>query len=364
MDPKSPTPTRPVPVRCYNEWDPLEEMIVGVVEGAAVPRWDLSLEATMPHEHRAFFGDYEGKSFPHDLVARASQELEELVKRLESEGVVVKRPDRVDFTRPFATPDWKSPGGLYAAMPRDLLLTIGDELIEAPMSWRSRYFEIHAYRGLLKDYFAAGARWTSAPRPELRDELFDADYVSPDDEEAVRYVITEEEPTFDAADFIRCGRDLFAQRSNTTNAFGIEWLRRHLGDAYRIHEVAVRDSHPMHIDATFIPLAPGRALVNPERLPDPPAILRQWELLPAPAPVLHDDAPKYMSSPWISMNVISLDERRVVVEEGEAPLIAKLRSWGFDPIPCPFRAFQAFGGSFHCATLDVRRTGELESYFD
>jgi glycine amidinotransferase len=71
-----------------------------------------------------------------------------------------------------------------------------------------------------------------------------------------------------------------------------------------------------------------------------------------------------MSSPWISMNVISLDERRVVVEEGEAPLIAKLRSWGFDPIPCPFRAFQAFGGSFHCATLDVRRTGELESYFD
>ena len=64
------------------------------------------------------------------------------------------------------------------------------------------------------------------------------------------------------------------------------------------------------------------------------------------------------------MNVISLDEKRVVVEQGEAPLISLLRASGFEPIPCPFRAFQAFGGSFHCATLDVCRTGDLASYFD
>jgi hypothetical protein len=36
---------------------------------------------------------------------------------------------------------------------------------------------------------------------------------------------------------------------------------------------------------------------------------------------------------------------------------------GFEPIPCEFLHYAAFGGAFHCATLDVRRRGTLESYF-
>jgi glycine amidinotransferase len=44
-------------------------------------------------------------------------------------------------------------------------------------------------------------------------------------------------------------------------------------------------------------------------------------------------------------------------------LIKKLKDWGFTPIPCSFANYAPFGGSFHCATLDVRRRGELQSYF-
>jgi glycine amidinotransferase len=51
----------------------------------------------------------------------------------------------------------------------------------------------------------------------------------------MRYTITEFEPVFDAADFVRCGRDLFVTKSNVTNSLGIEWLRRHLGGGFRIH---------------------------------------------------------------------------------------------------------------------------------
>ena len=50
--------------------------------------------------------------------------------------------------------------GIYAAMPRDVMLVIGDELIEMPMAWRSRHFEISAYRALIKEYFRRGALWT------------------------------------------------------------------------------------------------------------------------------------------------------------------------------------------------------------
>lgn len=65
----------------------------------------------------------------------------------------------------------------------------------------------------------------------MGDELYVEDY-----EEGVgKYVTTEYEPVFDAAEFTRFGKDIFTQRSQVTNDFGIEWMRRHLGDDYNIH---------------------------------------------------------------------------------------------------------------------------------
>ena len=62
---------------------------------------------------------------------------------------------------------------MYAAMPRDILIVVGDEIIEAPMAWRSRFFEYRAYRPLLKEYFKQGAKWTTAPKPLMSDDLYD-----------------------------------------------------------------------------------------------------------------------------------------------------------------------------------------------
>ena len=58
-------------------------------------------------------------------------------------------------------------------MPRDILLVVGEEIIEAPMAWRSRFFEYRAYRPLLKEYFMQGAKWTTAPKPLMSNELYD-----------------------------------------------------------------------------------------------------------------------------------------------------------------------------------------------
>jgi glycine amidinotransferase len=348
------------PVCSYTEWDPLEEVIVGRVQGACVPSWDLTLEATMPAVWRDFYRAHGGTPFPPEQVAAAERDLDELVRILEGEGVVVRRPDPVDFARPFATPDWASLGGLYAAMPRDILLVVGDLIIESPMAWRSRYYEIHAYRRLLKEYFQRGARWIAAPRPELRDGTYDPGY-DPDGQK--RFLVTEEEPTFDAADFLRCGRDLVVQRSHVTNRFGIDWVRRHLGPEYRVHEVTLRDPHPMHIDASLAPLAPGKLLINPERVPEVPALFRGWDVRPAPQPCIPDHHVLYMTTKWINMNILMLDTERVLVERDDEPMIRTLKDFGLKPIPCRFLAFNTFGGSFHCATADVRRRGGLQSYF-
>ncbi|WP_051836848.1 amidinotransferase [Streptomyces sp. NRRL WC-3742] len=355
--------TPPSPVSSYTEWDPLEEVIVGSVDGAVFPPWHIALEPVIPADHRQTFRDNAGRPFPAERIALARQELEEFSHVLRAEGITVRRPETPAQDRPYATRDWSSTG-LYAAMPRDALLVVGDDIIECPMAWRSRYYETLAYRPLLKEYFRGGARWSAGPKPELTDEQYDLDWAEPGPGGPTRLVVTEFEPTFDAADFTRCGRDIIAQRSNVTNDFGISWLRRHLGGDYRIHVLEFDDAHPMHIDATLVPLAPGKLLIHPDRVREVPRIFKGWDVLRAPRPVIPDSHPLYMTSKWINMNLLSLDETRVVVERGEEPMIDALKEWGFAPVPCSFRNFNSFGGSFHCATLDVRRRGSLESYLD
>ena len=58
-----------------------------------------------------------------------------------------------------------------------------------------------------------------------------------------------------------------------------------------------------------------------------------------------------------------LDEERVIVEKHQESMIKALKQWGFKPILCPFEHYYEFLGAFHCATLDVRRRGVLQTYF-
>lgn len=362
FNPQSTAPTTPV-VNSFNEWDLLEEVIVGRLDGAVIPPWHITVKATMPQRYWDVFRTYGGQLFPEELIKAGEKDLEELTHILEAEGVKVRRPDAVNYTAAYGTPDWQSPSGLYGAMPRDVMIVVGDKLIEAPMPWRSRFFEINAYRSLIKEYFHAGAQWLPAPKPELRDELYNYQYEEADKDAPFNSSLTEFEPVFDAAEFSRCGRDIFVQQSQVTNQFGIEWMRRCLGDEYRIHELKFKDQSAMHIDATFVPLAPGKLLIHPYKLDKLPDMFKSWDVVQVKEFALPDDHPLYMSSKGVGMNVLSIDENRVIVEKQDEPMIRLLKDWGFTPILCNFRNFNTFGGSFHCATLDIRRKGTLQSYF-
>lgn len=356
------------PVNSHNEWDPLEEIIVGRLDGATIPSGHPVVTCNIPPWAARVQGLAAGFRYPRFLIERAQQELDRFIALLQSLDVTVRRPDAVDHRRRFGTPDWSS-RGFCNTCPRDSMLVIGDEIIETPMAWPCRYFETHSYRTVLKDYFRRGARWTAAPKPQLTDELFEADFRVPEAGEPMRHLLTEFEPVFDAADFVRAGRDLFVTRSNVTNRMGVDWLRRHLGPGYRIHEIESHCRTPMHIDTTFVLLAPGKVLVNPEyvdvdRLPD---VLGSWDVLIAPEPRPIDDRLLKVASmcgKWLSMNVLMIDEKRVIAERHHTEMLRALEKWGFEPIPCDLLHYAPFGGSFHCATLDVRRRGTLESYTD
>lgn len=357
-------------VSSYNEWDPLEEVIVGRIDKSVFPPREIYVLGGVPEKLYALLRFVGGrKRFPKRFFYESAQrELDEFVHILEAEGVKVRRPERVDHGRKFYTPNWSSKG-YTSACPRDCFLVIGNEIIESPMSWRCRYFEVHAYYSLLKEYFEKGAKWTSAPKPPLTDSFYTENYTVPRPGEPMQYVINESEIVFDAADFTRCGRDLFVTRSNVSNVSGINWLRRHLGDSYRIHTIETLSRQPMHIDTTFVPLGPGKAMINPRYVDKKklPTVLKKWDILDAPEPVIvrggFFDENASMCSMWLNMNVLMLDEERVIVERSQEPMIKALRSWGLKPIPCDFLHFNPYGGAFHCATLDIRRRGTLESYF-
>jgi len=352
------------PVSSYDEWGLLEEVIVGRLEGAAIPPNHPVVTFNVPRPVGGIYRFVGGFRYPKLLTAPAQRELDAFIHVLQAEGVRVRRPDVLDFSKAAKTPFWKSTG-FCISCPRDGFLVVGDEILETPMAWRSRFFEPWCYQRLFREYFEAGARWTAAPKPMLRDGLYDDDYRTPEPGEPVNYVVNESEVVFDAADFVRCGRDLFVTKSNVTNDAGIRWLRRHLRDDYSVHEIESRCRQPMHIDSSFMPLAPGKLLINPEyidqsRLPD---MFKTWDVLVAPKPDPVRGVIASMCSDWISINVLMLDEKRVICEKTQPTMVKALEGWGFEPIPLEFLHFSPFGGSFHCATLDVRRQGQLESYF-
>ena len=72
---------------------------------------------------------------------------------------------------------------------------------------------------------------------------------------------------------------------------------------------------------------------------------------------------KSMSSEWIGLNFLSLDQNTVVVDKRQAHLIKLLEQHNLEVIPTSYR-HSYFMGGIHCNTLDTVRESELESYFD
>ncbi len=96
----------------------LQEIIVGRAEGACVPKFTAEVKANTYERHWPFYEKFGGNLFPSEHLRKAVQEIEEFCYILEMEGVRVRRPEPIEFVEDYKTPDFYSPSGLYAAMPR------------------------------------------------------------------------------------------------------------------------------------------------------------------------------------------------------------------------------------------------------
>ena len=360
-------------VNSWNDFDSLRHVIVGRADFTCIPPTEPATEAKIPED-----SDMRGLWGPRPLhtVEAANRQLDTLTQALEAKGIRVDRPTPIQWNQAVTTPDFMT-GTMFGCMPpRDVLLTVGKEILSAPMSFRCRYWEYLAYHDLMQRYFDEDPefRWEQAPRPRLTPDAYQVGYFDEITLEerlrrtaALDFVTTEHEPLFDAADVLRIGKELFCQHGLTTNRRGMEWLKRHYPD-HRVHAVNFPgDPYPIHIDATFVPLRPGLVMNNPKR--PLPAEQRKifeandWEIIDAAQPANDKPPPLCYSSVWLSMNVLVVNHQTVIVEASEVHQMDQLDKLQFEVIPMPFRDAYPFGGGLHCATADVFREGKCEDYF-
>ncbi|GFF93167.1 glycine amidinotransferase, mitochondrial [Aspergillus udagawae] len=335
-------------IHADDEWSPLKAVIVGRAGRACFPAAPPAMIAsTMPaaHVHR-----FRSRSpFPEDLIEKAEAELDCFAAILRAEGIRVYRPP--------SGIDWLAEEGYTGAMPRDGLISVGNTLVEACFAWECRSREIKlAYGAILEELALQDPRARIIRRPG---DTFANNLLNKDGPvKANGWIINNSRPAFDAADFMRFGTVILGQYSHVTNQAGVDYLQRHLPAGYRVEMLTVNDPNAMHIDATILPLRQGLLVYNPNKVTEAALraheVLADWELVPYPFdPQEPEHPPLFMTSPWLCLNALVLDGKKMIVEAGDDRTAEWFETLGMTCIRCPFRHVNSIGGSFHCATVDL-----------
>jgi N-dimethylarginine dimethylaminohydrolase len=349
-------------VNSHNDWDPLEEIFVGVADHARIPTVDTST-------HSFCFANYtydEIKdihgAFSQVVIDEANEDLDRLSDELRKLGVTVRRPEAIDHSKSFKSPDWETTGW-YTYCPRDLLLPLDNLIIDCPGAMRARQYETLAYRDFLYEVVDEGGEWLAAPRPRLLNESYQLDDLS-------EPTLTNKEIVFDAPNVVRLGKDLIYQVSNSGNLWGYKWLKSVLGPrGYRIH-LAEKFYSYSHFDSTVIPLRPGLVLFNGDRCtPDwYPPIFKGWDKIFISGDQIVDigtnlEGSVSPCSKYIGLNMLSVNEELVIIDENQEQVRKELTKWGIESVGLPMRQARTLSGGFHCVTLDTKRKGKCEDYF-
>lgn len=345
-----------------NHWDPLEEIIVGIADHARVPTVDRStMNMSYSNYDIESIRPLEGP-YPQWLIDEANEDLDNLSDLLTKAGIKVHRPKSLDHSIKFKTPEWETTGW-YTWCPRDLLLPLNNLIIETPSPCRARYFETRAYHDIMIEAVKDGVEWIAAPKPILSDDSYQFEDIDG------KPSLLNLEPIFDAPNCVRIGKDILFQISNTGNYLGMKWLKNVLEHrGYRIH-MAEHIYSFAHMDSTIIPLAAGTVLFNSKRVNENncPKIFKNWDKIYFEDVNINSttiDGPGSISpcSPYIGMNILSISPDTVIVGEDQINLIKVLENKKFTVVPVKMRHSQTLSGGFHCATLDLRRKGDLEDY--
>ena len=305
-----------VKVHSFNEWDTLQQIVVGSAIHANWPSNDpvfaLESEKTTWKASPVPSGPV-----PDYIIKETEDDLERLCITLESLGVDVLRPHEMDFV---------ALEGMYNYCPRDRLLVGGEKVVDPAMMYPCRDQEIEAL-----DFITNHTEVVKMPRNSGM--------------------------TLDAANICRLGNTWLYLESPSGNRLAAEWLQKQFPE---IDIQLVNFYSGVHIDSTIVPLNGHTVMLNASRVTEEncPKIFDDWDKIwveDCAARAFH----RYpYASKWIGMNCLSIDSSTVIVDNLQKKIITLLEKKNFDVIPLELRHSRTLGGGFHCVTLDTWRQND------
>ena len=303
-------------INSYNEWDPLEKIIVGSATNA---NWPMSDPVFAEEARNSLWTETPAPSgpVPQWIVDEANKELDILAETLARYGATVYRPTEMDFVEV---------NGMYNYCPRDRLLIAGNTLVDCNMMYPCRNQEIKNYYRLI----AESTNIITMPR--------DAGMV------------------LDAANICRLGDTWLFLESASGNRVAYDWLCRKFP---QINIELCNFYSGVHIDSTITPLREGLVMLNASRVTEEncPKAFKDWEkIYITEDQIVAQNFYQYpYASKWIAMNMLVLDPETVIIDAAQTQLINILKSKGIASIPLTLSHSRTLGGGFHCVTLDTRR---------
>jgi glycine amidinotransferase/scyllo-inosamine-4-phosphate amidinotransferase 1 len=300
-------------INSWNEWDPLQEIVVGIADHANWPSTDpvFAKEAT-----KTLWTDTPVPSgaVPSWIVDQANEDLNQLANTLVQYGVTVSRPEPINFVERQ---------GMYNYCPRDRLLIAGNTVVDVNMMYPCRNQEIDALSKAIGD-----ASVITMPRDQGM--------------------------ILDAANICRLGDTWLFLESYSGNRLAYNWLCNQFPN---INIELCNFYAGVHIDSTIVPLREGLVLLNGHRVNESncPQAFNSWTKIYVDEVVAQGFYQYPYASKWIALNMLVLDPHTVVVDQHQTQLIQLLEQHKFTVIPQELRHSRTLGGGFHCVTLDTRR---------
>ena len=305
-------------INSYNEWDPLEEIVVG---SATYANWPSTDPIFAQEGVKTTWTETPVPSgpVPQWIIDEANEDLDALADTLTKLGVTVRRPKEMNF---------QESDGMYNYSPRDRLLIAGSTVIDPAMMYPCRDQEIQALDFVMRDA------------------------------EQVLTMPKNSGHVLDAANILRLGKDkyLFLE-SASGNKLAWYWLMANLPTTTSMEICNFYSG--VHIDSTIVPLREGLVLLNASRVnkTNCPNVFDDWEKIwVSDDQIVAQDFYQYpYASKWIGLNMLVVDPNTVIVDAAQHNLIELLARKNFTVIPRTLRHSRTLGGGFHCVTLDLRR---------
>ena len=296
-------------IKSHNEWDQLREVVVGRADYANYSTEDPVYNASPVPDESKPQGPVDQR-----IIDEANEDLENLVSILKQAGVIVHRPEVMDFQKI---------DGMSVYCPRDRLLIAGETVVDVAMQYPSRDIEILCYNHL---YHSSEV----ISQPRLDNAILDA------------------------ANICRLNDRWIMLESPSGNKAGHRWIQEQFPD---IKIELVNLYVGVHIDSTIIPIREGLVLLNGSRVNENnmPESLKGWDKIYVHEvnPTPYTNHP--MASNWIALNMLSISPDTVIMDQHQPELIKRIESYGITVVPSELRHSRSLGGGFHCVTLDLHR---------